>query len=164
MLSLAWALFLSAECLALSSECGEIENVYQNSLKKKIESGIPFELAAILSADDKAYAKIKIHIAYDLWDEVVNVTENGSERAQIKLGEMFSFLCSKIGLTTLSQALKKGKEYDYIILLNPFWGKRIQKLKGLVKPQDGSIISFDWEEVSARMKKDQILTKRKVVL
>lgn len=144
----------------LSLGCESFSASYAPKLIEKITSGIPFEIAAIVTQNEIIKAQANVHVSYDLWDETISLTHDRKTVVETSIGSVNHKLCALLSLQILAKNIKTP--YLYTVIFNPFWKERMSKLQKKAASNSENMFTLNWSDFSAKLKKTQIMYSEKV--
>lgn len=139
--------------------CELMGKAYQEGIAPKIESGVPFELASQLLNEEKVVVRRIFHVKFDLWNEIVTVSEREKVIARFPLQKAKGELCTLLGDLG---PLPSGRLH-YQLLLNPMWDGRIARLKSRAANESG-LLKVDWGRLANQLPSESVLLETEVKL
>jgi len=166
-------LLLSASVEAKSNDnrfCGLFGEVYQHSVRKRILSGIPFELMGALfgtgSEQGMLLGKKSVHITYNLWDELILVRSGEKILGRFSIDDGRKELCKFLEIGMGVPGVVSGKKYRFRLLLNPMWNERMARLQiaTSVELENRRLVDINWKKIAEDMPSEKVLMEEELEL
>ena len=136
--------------------CNEYQAIHSKEIVPRIRSGVPFKLLSMGSTTRENFKRIVL-ISFDLWTEVVSVTELGRPAQTCQLSECMNRICSLLSIPEL----EGEKEMRFSLILNPVIGAEVAKVTSKSKTGSG-ILKVDWDEMIRGYQVEKILIEKDI--
>lgn len=140
--------------------CKKYALQYNEIILPKIKSGVGFELMTIIKRKENVIGngeicKNKIHISFDLWDEIIKIKQNDKLIAKLELKNSKSEICKYLECTKTK--ILANTKYKVEVLLNPLFAKQIEDLKQTMpdNPLDKKILNIKFKTLIEEIPAEQ---------
>lgn len=124
----------------------------------KIATAIPFKLVSMVEIPDTKPLQKMISLEYDLWDEIVTITDLKSKKSiKTNLTDSVDKICQILSFD------KKplSKKMVYRLLLNPQLDNQLRQMQS-ISENEFKLIHIDWNKVLQNNKSKMLLIERTI--
>jgi|GEM_PF-5758495 len=153
MKSLAVALLLwGGGASAEIKLCENFRPAYDQSVKKQIETGIPFDMVILVYQNEAIKCRRVLSYKYDLWKEVVSLFVDKQNKPPVPFKEAFKLTCENL---LCDEKMWNHQQTAIVqVLLNPTWeGQSKQRFRA--RTSSGTrFYNLNWNEVFQDLPKE----------
>jgi hypothetical protein len=132
----------------------------KNSVIDKVNTGIPFELLAIVSENEKPKCHRSLQIQLSLWDKKIRISDGEKLLARAGNDDFSELICRNLVCQNNVSPHGLGKVRVY---LNPNWTGRLERLKARTSGLNTLLYSIDWEDFSKEKNKDSFIFEEDLI-
>jgi hypothetical protein len=151
----------STQAFALNiSDCAAVSEKIRKFTAEKVKTGIPFELLAIVSQNNKPTCHSTLQVQLSMWDRKVKIAQSERLLARTTMDDFSLVICRNLVCQDNISSSGGGR---LRVFLNPNWKGRLDRLKARTSGLNMLLYSLDWDDFSTEKNKDTLLFEEDLI-